>query len=37
MNMLDLKDVNNEVFFRDIRTLAELVQIKLEDNDIEGF
>jgi hypothetical protein len=37
MNMLDLKDVNSEVFFRDIRTLSELIQIKLEDNDLEGF
>ncbi len=37
IQMLDSSDVNSEIFFRDIRTLTELVTIKLEDNDLEGL
>jgi hypothetical protein len=36
-NMLNASEVNNEVFFRDVRTLTELIELKLEDKDMEDF
>lgn len=35
VNMLNSSEVNNEIFFRDVRTLTELIEHKLENNDDE--
>lgn len=32
LKMLDLSEVNNELFYRDVRTLAELVKLKFEQD-----
>ena len=32
-NMLNVSEVNNEVFFRDVRTLTELIEYQLENKD----
>jgi hypothetical protein len=35
--MLDANEVTSEVFFRDVRTLSELIEYILENEDTEGI
>jgi len=36
VRMLNSSDVNSEIFYRDVRTLTELIEYKLENEKKEG-